>query len=248
MNGLQMHIVKKTALALSLGALPFSAVNADMASDKQAIQQQLKNIIPDAPDANITPSVLPGLYEVSVGPMVIYMTGDAKYVLNGSLIDLNTRENLTERTKANARKAALAKIPADSMITYPAKGESKHVVTVFSDIDCPYCHKLHKEIPALNEAGVTVRYLSYPRAGAGSPAYQKAVTAWCSENRNEAMNKLMAGEQMVSKNCDNPVLAHMQQAQVFGVNGTPNIILENGDMIPGYVPAKELVQMLQQKH
>lgn len=246
-----MSVFKKTVLAVgvaSLAALGSTLAYADStAKDKQVIQQQLKKILPDAPDASITASVLPGLYEVSVGSMIVYMTADAKYVFNGSLIDLNTRENLTEAAKSKVRKEALAKIPADSMITYAAKGNASHVVTVFSDIDCPYCHKLHKEIPALNEAGVTVRYLAYPRAGMGSPSYQKAVTAWCSENQNDAMDKLMDGQQVAAKTCDNPVLAHMEQAQIFGVNGTPNILLESGDMLPGYVPAKELIQLLQQK-
>ncbi|MDX1347353.1 MAG: DsbC family protein [Thiomicrorhabdus chilensis] len=237
-----MHFLKKSAIALGLVTMFSSVATAD---DKQVIQAQLNKIIPNAPQAQIEPSVVSGLYEVSVGPMVIYMTADGQYVFNGSLINLETRENLTDTAKSEARKQAMSKVSIDSMIVYPAKGDEKHHITVFTDIDCPYCHKMHKEIPALNEAGITVRYLSYPRAGMGSPSYKKAVSVWCSDKPEEQMNLAMKGQAIEPKSCKNPVAEHMQQAQVFGVNGTPNIILDNGAMLPGYVPAKEVIKILQ---
>lgn len=237
-----MHFLRKSAITLGLAVTFSSAVMAD---DKQVIQAQLNKIIPNAPQTQIEPSVVSGLYEVSVGPMVIYMTADGQYVFNGSLINLETRENLTDTAKSEARKKAMNKVAVDSMIVYPAKGDEKHHITVFTDIDCPYCHKMHKEIPALNEAGITVRYLSYPRAGMGSPSYNKAVSVWCSEKPAEQMNLAMKGQSVPPKSCKNPVAEHMQQAQVFGVNGTPNIILDNGAMLPGYVPAKEVIKILQ---
>lgn len=248
MNGLQ-----KSILGLALTGL-FSVSSSVLAETpakqtvtpevKQVIQQQLLTIIPNAPQANIQPSVIPGMFEVAVGPLVIYMSEDGKYAFNGSLIDLETRENLTDMAKAKARNEAMAKVPESSMILYPAKGKQKHVVTVFSDIDCPYCHKLHKEIPAMNDAGITVRYMAYPRSGVNTPSYFKAVSAWCADDPAKAMDDAMAGKSLPKKECTNPVSMHMQQAQYFGVNGTPNLILDNGDMIPGYVPAKELIQLL----
>lgn len=248
MNGLH-----KSILGLALTGLFSGAVMAETAAStkqavtpevKQVIQAQLLKIIPNAPQANIESSVIPGMFEVAVGPLVIYMSADGKYAFNGSLIDLETRENLTDMAKAKARNEAMAKVPESSMILYPAKGQQKHVVTVFSDIDCPYCHKLHKEIPAMNEAGITVRYMAYPRSGVNTPSYFKAVSAWCSDNPAKAMDDAMAGKMLPKKECENPVSMHMEQAQYFGVNGTPNLILDNGDMIPGYVPAKELIQLL----
>ncbi len=236
-----MHSLKKSLMALALAGLSMTAVQAD---DKAVIQEQLNKIVPNAPQAKIEPSVIPGLYQVSVGPMVIYMSADGKYAFNGSLINLNTRENLTDQAKAKARNEAMAKVPESSMIVYPAKGEQKHFITVFTDIECPYCHKLHKEIPALNEAGISVRYLAYPRAGMNSPAYFKAVSVWCAKDPAKAMDRAMAGQGVEKQQCQNPVSMHMQQSQYFGVNGTPNIILDNGNLIPGYVPAKELIQLL----
>lgn len=235
-----MNVVKKSVMALLVTGLFSSAVLAD---EKKVIQAQLQKIIPNAPQADIQPSVIKGLYEVSVGPLVIYMSADGKYAFNGSLINLDTRENLTDIAKSKARTEAMAKIPESSMIVYPAKGEQKHFVTVFTDIDCPYCHKLHKEIPELNEAGISVRYLAYPRAGMNSPAYFKAVSAWCAKDPAKAMDDAMAGKSLEKTQCENPVAKHMQQAQYFGVNGTPNIVLDNGRLIPGYVPAKELIQI-----
>lgn len=229
-------------LTLSLGLL-FSSSSV-MATP--AIEQKLKEVIPGAPAAKITKSVIPDLYEVVLGSKILYMTADAKYVVSGSIVDLNTRENLTESSANKIRKAALEKIDVDSMIVYPAKGVAKTTVTIFSDIDCPYCHKMHKEIPQLNAAGIEVRYLSYPRAGVGSPSYKKAVATWCADNPSKAMDDAMLNGLVASKQCqDNPVIEHMKQAQFFGVNGTPNLILETGEVIPGYVPAKELIKMLE---
>ena len=242
MNGL-----KKSLMALALTGLISTGVSANVTPEvKEVIQQQLLKIIPNAPQASIEQSQIPGMLEVAVGPLVIYMSEDGKYAFNGSLINLDTRENLTDIAKAKARTQAMAKVQESSMIMYPAKGEQKHVVTVFSDIDCPYCHKLHKEIPEMNKAGITVRYMAYPRSGVNSPSYFKAVSAWCADDPAKAMDDAMAGKSLPKKQCENPVSMHMQQAQYFGVNGTPNLILDNGNMIPGYVPAKELIQLLNQ--
>lgn len=213
-----------------------------------AIEKKLQEIIPGAPPAKIKKSVIPDLYEVAVGSKILYMSADAKYVVSGNIIDLKTRENLTETAASKIRKVALAKIDVKSMIVYPADGKPKKVITIFSDIDCPYCRKMHKEIPELNASGIEVRYLAYPRAGVGSPSYNKAVSAWCADDPAKAMDDAMLYGKVNPKKCDNnSVVDHMKEAQFFGVNGTPNIVLESGELIPGYVPAKELLSMLMKK-
>lgn len=216
--------------------------------DKKAIQAKLQQIIPNAPQSEIAETPVKGLYEVKIGMDVVYMSANGQYLFQGALVNLQTKENLTEKRKSEIRKTAMAKISVDSMIVYPAEigeaGQKERYMTVFTDIDCPYCHKLHKEIPALNKAGITVRYLSYPRAGVGSPSYQKAVSVWCAKDPAKTMNMAMTKKTLETKQCDNPVKDHMMQAQVFGVNGTPNIVLDNGELLPGYVPAKELIKMM----
>jgi thiol:disulfide interchange protein DsbC len=120
----------------------------------------------------------------------------------------------------------------------------KHTITVFTDIDCTYCRRLHNEVKQLNDLGVKVRYMAFPRAGAGSEPFSKAVSVWCAEDRQQAITDAKAGQPVPTKNCANPVQAQYEVGQTIGVRGTPAIILENGRMLPGYVPAPELVQQL----
>lgn len=246
--------LKPLLLATSLVAVGFTSMAASAEADTttavpsqvtQAIKSQLGKMIDNVNQAQITPTPLKNLYQVTLGPMVVYMSGDGQYLITGKIIDLKNRVDLTAQAKEKAVKEALAKVPERSMIIYPAKGEQKHVITVFTDIDCPYCHKLHKEIPKLNAAGVTVRYLSYPRAGIGSNSYQKAVSVWCAADRGKAMDQAIQGK-ITPKNCENTVANQYQLAQTFEVTGTPTIILDNGRVIPGYVPAEKLIQVLNQ--
>ena len=242
-------IQKKILVSLVSGAILLTAVPmVQAADDTLAIQKRLQTIVPnDAKNAQITATPVPGLYQVQIGMTVVYMSKDGQYLVNGNVVNLDSNQNLTKEAQAKTRKLALSEIPEKGMIIYPAKGgkdKAKHTITVFTDIDCPYCAKLHKEIPALNEAGVNVRYLAYPRSGMGSPSYFKAVSVWCANDPVKSMDDAMGGLPPEKKQCQNPVRDHMMQAQVFEVNGTPNIILDNGDLLPGYVPAKELIKLL----
>ncbi|WP_019556865.1 DsbC family protein [Thiomicrorhabdus arctica] len=236
-----MFSMRKFLLSVTLVS---SVVINTATADTAAIKAQLKTMLPNAPEAIITATPIKDLYQVQVGMTVVYMSTDGKYLLNGNLIALETRDNLTDLAKSHARQSAMQKISESSMIIYPAKGKQTHFITVFSDIDCPYCAKLHKEIPALNEAGITVRYLSYPRSGMGSPSYHKAVSVWCAKDSVKAMDNAMLGKPVANKVCVNPVRDHMMEAKYFEVNGTPNIILDSGELLPGYVPAKELIKIL----
>ncbi|MDX1795159.1 MAG: DsbC family protein [Hydrogenovibrio sp.] len=213
-------------------------------ADEAAIQQKLKQIIPNAPDAKISKSVIPGLYEVMIGTKVLYIDEGANYAVSGNIINLETRQNLTTAAENKARKKILSGLDESQMIVYPAKGKVKHTLTVFSDIDCPYCRKLHDEIPMLTQAGFKVRYLAYPRAGVGSESYHKAVSAWCATDRVKALDQAMSGKKIPEKTCQNPVMDDMRLAEEFGVNGTPNILVDTGEFFPGYVPAKELIKRL----
>lgn len=235
-------VLKRTLPGLVIGALSMNMAIADETTDK--IQKKLNEIIPSAPTAQISESPVEGLYQVIVGPNVIYMTADTEFLFNGNLIDLATRENLTESAKNEARKQTLEAIPTESMIEFPAKGDTKATITVFTDIDCPYCKKFHKDIPKLNKEGITVRYLAFPRSGVDTPSYKKMVSVWCADDKAKSLDDAKKGTDPVTKTCDNPVKNHMAQAQLFGINGTPTIIFEDGNMVPGYVPAEELIPAL----
>ena len=240
-------LISAMGLALTANSMVAQAEAQVPASAAQAIQNQLAKVIPGAPKAEIAGTPIDGLYQVTVGLGIIYMSADGQFLLNGSMINLKTDENLTKAAMRSLRQSAMESIPVESMVVYPGKdtdnGKTGRFMTVFTDIDCPYCTKLHNEIPALTEAGITVRYLAYPRSGVNTKSYHKAVSVWCSDDRAKTMDLAMSKQKVEKKSCDNPVQGHMMEAQRFGVNGTPNIVLDNGELLPGYVPAEELLKI-----
>jgi len=220
----------------------FAAVAAEPDSHA-AIRKSLSGVLPDVSPDLIQASPIPGVSEVLVGPRLFYVSNDGKYLLQGSLIDLHTRTDISEERRKALRLEAINKVGTDKMIIFPAKKE-RHIITVFTDIDCGYCRKLHKEINQFNDEGITVRYLSFPRAGLNSPSYDKAVTVWCSDDRQDALTRSKAGENLPPRTCDNPVKEEYELGGLLGVSGTPALILESGELLPGYVPPKRLAQAL----
>jgi thiol:disulfide interchange protein DsbC len=193
----------------------------------------------------ISPSPIPGLYEVVAGAQIMYVSIDGRYLLQGDLYDLDHRENLTESTRATQRKKLIDGVDESTMIIFkPENKKVKHKITVFTDIDCGYCRKLHREIQTYLDEGIEIRYLAFPRSGANTKSYYKAVTVWCSDDRKAAITEAKSGTPQPRKDCKNPVLKHMDLADRFGVSGTPTIVMDNGDVVPGYVPAKRLAAML----
>ncbi len=225
------------SVALMVSAAP---VLADAAAIKQRLEKMMPGVTPDA----VSQTPVSGIYEVVFGPQVVYMSEDGRYFIKGSLIDLDKDENLTETRRSRAIQGALSEVGEKNMITFG--GKSKHQVTVFTDIDCGYCRKLHQEIDAYNQAGIQIRYLFYPRAGLGSPSYDKAVSVWCAEDQKKAMTQAKSGKDVDEKKCDNPVIEHMRLGELMGINGTPAMILPDGELLPGYVPAEKLSQYLEQ--
>lgn len=214
---------------------------ADAANTK--IRAALAKAVPNVPVEEIKPSPVRNIYAARIGGQTVYVSADGKFLFTGDLIDLETRTNLSERAREQENSAALARLGADKTIVIgPAK--PRHIVTVFTDVDCPYCAKLHLEVPALNKAGVQVRYVFFPRAGLDSDSYRRAVAVWCAPDRAQAIGVAKAGGELAMKQCDNPVAEHYRLAQQLQVQGTPAIFLENGSVIPGYVPAEKLIAIL----
>ena len=236
-----MKTTQAAFFALGLLFFGFSAL-ADPGADQEAIRKALSGLKIDT----IEPAPIAGFYEVVVGSHVIYVRADGRYMLQGDLIDLNTRLSLTEPRRRAAQRAMIDSVGEDKMIVFKPE-KVKHKVTVFTDIECGYCRKLHGEIEQYLDAGIEVRYLMFPRAGVGSSAYKKAVAVWCAEDRNSALTDAKAGKSIEMKTCDNPVDQHMELAQALGLRGTPFIVLENGQVQPGYVPAKQLARLLDEE-
>lgn len=237
---MNMRWVKACLPALALAAM--NTVLADPGTNA-AIESSLRQVLPDMKTDQIRPSPIEGISEVQVGPRLFYVTNDGKYLLQGNLIDLHTRQDISENRRKTFRLEAVNAIGEQNMIIFPAKNP-RHTITVFTDVDCTYCRKLHKEINRYNDLGITVRYLLYPRSGANTPSYYKAVTVWCNENRQDALTRAKAGEELKPRECANPVMALMDLGQSMDLQGTPAIILDDGEMVPGYVPPEKLAQAL----
>lgn len=234
---------KKMILGAAIGlTLASSWAIAEVPAD---LGEKMKPLFGGAPDS-LKETPVAGVFEAKFGGEIVYVSADARYVFAGELIDAQTKTNLTELAMAAERKEIVKKIDVSKTIEFKAKGDEKHVIYAFTDVDCPFCVKLHKEVPALNEKGVTVRYLAYPRAGVGSPAYKKMANIWCADDKQAAMNQVKnEGKEITSKECANPVAEQFELGQKLGVNGTPALVTADGMMIPGFRPADQLVQMLE---
>ena len=198
---------------------------------------------------SVRPSPAPGIVEVQVinGPL-LYATEDGGYFfLNGDLhqVSVSGAVNLTEERRSLARKEQLAAVSLEDMVVFSPKGETRDYVSVFTDVTCFYCQKLHREVDQLNAKGVEVRYLAFPRGGINSDGAKKLATAWCANDQQTTLTELKAGMDLPVNDCaDNPIAAQYQLGQEMGVSGTPAIITSSGMMIPGYRPAADLIVAL----
>ena len=198
---------------------------------------------------SVRPSPAPGIVEVQVinGPL-LYATEDGGYFfLNGDLhqVSVSGAVNLTEERRSLARKEQLAAVSLEDMVIFSPKGETRDYVSVFTDVTCFYCQKLHREVDQLNAKGVEVRYLAFPRGGINSDGAKKLATAWCADDQQTTLTELKAGMDLPVNDCaDSPIAAQYQLGQEMGVSGTPAIITSSGMMIPGYRPAADLIVVL----
>jgi len=231
-----------TALALALAtSLP---ALADPAAE--ALAKKLKETMPGLPLTSVTATPVAGVYEVVAGPDVVYMTGDGRYMFQGALVDFEQRKNLTEERRTGIRVELLKQVKDEDTIIYAPQGATKYTITVFTDPSCPYCRKLHKEVPELNKQGVKVRYVLYPRAGLDSPIGKSSIGIMCAKERKAELDKSLSGQSVSLPTCDKHPLAQMIDIGTqLGLEGTPFIVAEGGQVIPGYRPAAELVKVLE---
>ncbi|WP_210015292.1 bifunctional protein-disulfide isomerase/oxidoreductase DsbC [Pseudomonas palmensis] len=235
------QILAAAALALASSFAVAAANDAE-----QAIRKSLQSLESEIPVDSIAASPVNGLYEVKLkGGRVLYASADGQFLVQGYLFQIQDGKpvNLTEKAERVAIAKTINAIPASEMVVYPAKGETKSHITVFTDTTCPYCHKLHAEVPELNKRGIEVRYVAFPRQGLGSSGDQQLQAVWCSTDRKAAMDKMVNGKEIKAAKCENPVSKQFQMGQSIGVNGTPAIVLEDGQVIPGYQPAPQVAKL-----
>lgn len=243
-----MMLFKKSMLLtfafLAAGLLSLSACadapEASATSDKvkaklQSVMGFDINSIADAP--------IDGLYQLNTQRGIFYASKDGKYLVQARIynVDAGMRDE-TEAALTGVRVAGLKRFEKD-VIEFKAKDE-KYVVNVFTDISCGYCRRLHEQMGEYNEKGITVRYLAFPRAGLQGKAFNDMVSVWCADDRQEAMTLAKAGDTIEATKCENSIGEQYRFGQQVGVNGTPNIVLPNGQVIPGYQPAAALLQAL----
>jgi thiol:disulfide interchange protein DsbC len=193
---------------------------------------------------DVRPSPIQGLYEVRSGTEVGYVSTDGRFYVDGDVFDMETKHNLTEDVRKKGRLALLAKVQDKDAIIFAPKVAAKHTVTVFTDVDCVHCRRMHSEIAELNRLGVRVRYLMFPRGGPGSESWKQAESVWCSADRKDALTRAKLGEKIKAGRCETPVAAQYELGREIGVNGTPGIFTDTGEYLAGYANAAYLAAYL----
>lgn len=225
------------AAVLALFCLPALADDSE-----KIVTEALQKAIPSAKPVQIVKSDLPGFYQAIVGGQVLFVSDDGKYLIHGGVYEIDTQSDLGERQLAALRKGTLAKIPANKQIVF-APEHPKYTVTVFTDVDCPYCREFHKQIAEYNKRGIAVNYVLFPLA-MHPGADKKAESVWCSGNRNTSYTDAMSGKDPGKLTCSNPIAELTDIGKSMGVDGTPAIFTPEGDHVGGYVPPDKLVQKL----
>ncbi|TAN06913.1 MAG: DsbC family protein [Rhodanobacteraceae bacterium] len=226
---------------------PAPAATAVTPAVREAITATIQRMAPGARVQAIAPMPIAGLYQVVAQGQVLYLSGDGRYVIQGDAYDVKTHTPLNSQTMDRLRRDAIAKLSPAQMIRYgPAK--PKYTVTVFTDVDCPYCRAFHANIAAINKLGIAVDYLFWPRSGLGTPSAQKAIDVWCASNRETALTRAFEGRTPQRAACQSPVARDFNLGVDLGVDGTPTVIADNGVVLGGYVDPRELLRRLQEVH
>lgn len=231
------------APAVGTSSPAIAAQPANTSDVPQAVLDAIRALAPKAQIQAVEKSPLPGLYQVIVQGQAVYVSADGRYMLQGDAFDLKTQARLADARLDALRHAALAKIPASRMIRF-APAHPKYTVTVFTDVDCPYCRVFHSHIAEYNKLGIAVNYLFWPRSGLNTPSSDKAVSVWCAADRKRAFTQAKHGVDPKPARCDNPVAHDYQLGIDLGVDGTPTIIASNGAALNGYADPMQLLQWL----
>lgn len=244
---LSIHADKRLRLRCLFSLLIFICLLADrsLANEPtiEEVKRNLSKILPIDKEATINKSPISELFEVTVGGKVFYVSTDLNYFVRGDLIDLRSKKNLTEQVRRSFRARKFASIERGKLITFTSTDKyRKAEIYVFTDIDCGYCRKFHLEVPALNDAGVTVHYLAFPRKGIDSFSSKKSESVWCSVNSEEALTNAKLGRRIKTKACENPIIEQFQLGLEIGVMGTPAVYSSDGLELGGYLSAEDVLK------
>jgi len=209
-----------------------------------AIEEKIRALAPNAKTIAVSETPIEGILQVQINSDIIYVTTDGQYLLQGQIMNIDTRANLTDQAKSGIRVGLLAELKQDEQITFaPAKPD--YDVLVFTDIDCGYCRKLHNQMEAYNEEGIAIHYMAFPRAGIGSASYDKFVSVWCADDQRKALTLAKNGTDPDPQKCPNPIADQYELGREVGVTGTPALVTTSGTLIPGYMPPAQLRRRLE---
>lgn len=229
---------------LVAGALALSSTLA-AAQEYEAVQERLKSLTGPDTEIAIAESAIPGMLQVRIGGDIVYISEDGRYLMQGRLLDLDSRTDLTSAAKTEIRKDLVAEIDRDQLIRF-GSDDPAYELLVFTDVDCGYCRRLHQQMSEYADAGIRINYLAFPRAGIGSETFRKMDAVWCSSDQQAAMDEAKEGGSPDAEACESPVAEQYRLGQALGVTGTPALVTMDGDLIPGYVPADDLRGRLEQ--
>ncbi len=235
----------KCLMILSLIATaPVAAGEQDDKLD--AVRERIAGIFDVIEPENVNHSPIDGWYEIQKGSVVAYVSADGRYLLQGDLIDLDAGTNLTDVSRNQARHKLMADLGDSDVITF-APEKPKYSVTVFTDVGCTYCRRMHSQIDEYMAQGIAVRYVLYPRNGPASSEWNTSEQVWCAKDRNSALTAAKLDRKFETSACDASIIQeHYLLGREVGLSGTPAIVLEDGTLIGGYLPAAALAQQLQQ--
>lgn len=236
-------------LTLALGTLLAAGAHAaDEAkitpTERAQIQAAVKTIKETATIKSIRDVPGTGLKEVIADSTVVYMDPTGRYLFFGTLLDLKEKKNLSDDAAASVRRSSLQSIPEADKIVY-APAVVKHRVTVFTDISCGFCHKVHENMKGYLDRGIAIEYVPYPRGGQQNPAWNEMRKIWCSKDRKAAFDYVQSGKSLTTEaNCDDPVARTYALGEALAFEGTPAIYTEDGKQLGGFVPPEEMAVRL----
>lgn len=223
-------------------ALPLAALAAAGTVD-DPVRASIKKLSADAQVQSISDGPVAGLKEVRADGQIMYFSADGRHLILGDVVEVSSKQNLTETARASIRAEKLNASDQKDHIVYGPRNNPRKVY-VFTDTSCPYCERLHGEVPKLLAAGITVEYLAWPRGGPRSPAYADMQSVWCSKDKAAAYDKVIAGQKVESSKCDSPIRKHYELGESLQVQGTPAVYDSKGVQIGGYVPAERIIEAL----
>ena len=242
MSKVFLRVGTSLTAVLLLFAVPASAQgnSAELQKVRETVSEQFAEIDPQ----EIFESPIDGWYTIRKGAVIAYISADGRYLLQGDMIDLQDNSNLTEQARNDARVVMLSAVPDEDLIIF-SPDKVQHSVSIFTDIDCTFCRRLHAQIDGYMDQCIEIRYFLYPRNGPTSPSWAKAENVWCADNRNEALTLAKLDKEYPTHTCDSSIVSnHYLIGQDVGLRGTPAIVLDDGTLFSGYLPPAQLKEAI----